>query len=84
MPRRRVETAPPAPEARDTIPTAQLLQRLEDHALGKVEMSSTEVRAAEILLKKRLPDLSTMAMAARACTLEEMLEAIGAGGARKA
>jgi hypothetical protein len=84
MTRRRAEASSPAKEdAREAIPTGELLQRLEDHALGKVEMSTTEVRAAEILLKKRLPDLSTVAMTARAGTLEEMLAALdgGSGGA---
>jgi hypothetical protein len=67
---------------REAIRTTELLQRLEDHALGRAEMSSTEVRAAEILLKKRLPDLSTVAMTARAGTLEEMLETLERGGAQ--
>ena len=91
MTRRRAETAKAeAPDGeRQGIRTAELLQRLEDHALGRLEMSSTEVRAAEILLKKRLPDLSTMAMTAKGGTLEEMLESLcresgGAQGAGKA
>ena len=86
MTRRRAEAKKAeAPDGeRQGIRTAELLQRLEDHALGRLEMSSTEVRAAEILLKKRLPDLSTMAMTARSGTLEEMLESIGAQGAGKA
>ena len=37
-----------------------LRKRLEDHALGKVEMTNTQVRAAEILLKKVIPDLSAV------------------------
>lgn len=34
-----------------------LINRLMDHVLGEVEMTSTQVRAAEALLKKCLPDL---------------------------
>ena len=34
-----------------------LIKRLANHALGKVEMSPTQVRAAEVLIRKTLPDL---------------------------
>jgi hypothetical protein len=74
MTRRRADT--PKADPREAILTSALLQRLEEHALGKVEMSSTEVRAAEILLKKRLADLASTAMTVQAETLEEMLAAI--------
>lgn len=50
-------------EAREKIKTTQLINRLQDHALGTVEMSSTQVRAVEVLLRKRVPDLSAMTMA---------------------
>ncbi len=42
------------------IKTAQLVNRLQDHAEGKVEMTSSQLKAAEVLLKKTLPDLSAM------------------------
>ena len=45
-------------EVRERIKTSMLLNRLTDHALGKVELSSTQVKAIEILLRKTLPDLS--------------------------
>ena len=35
-----------------------LVNRLSDHVVGKVELSATQVRAVEILLRKTLPDLS--------------------------
>lgn len=50
-------------EAREKIKTTQLINRLQDHALNDVEMSQSQVRAVEILLKKRVPDLTSMAMA---------------------
>ncbi len=50
-------------EAREKIKTTQLINRLQDHALGDVEMSQTQVRAVEILLKKRVPDLTSVALA---------------------
>ena len=37
-----------------------LLNRLTDHILGKVELSATQVRGIEVLLKKTLPDLSSV------------------------
>jgi hypothetical protein len=36
-----------------------IINRLVDHALGECEMTSTQVRAADILLKKVMPDLSS-------------------------
>jgi hypothetical protein len=44
------------------IQAAQLINRLTDHANGKVDMSATQVRATEILLRKILPDLSDVKM----------------------
>ena len=43
-------------ETRAKIKTSQLLNRLQDHVFGHIEMSSTQVRAAEIALRKALPD----------------------------
>lgn len=45
---------------RDRIRTTQLINRLEKHALGEIEMEPTQVRAIEVLLKKCLPDLSAI------------------------
>ena len=44
-------------KTRQKIQISQLINSLTNHVLGKSEMSSTQVRAAEILLKKTLPDL---------------------------
>lgn len=43
---------------REKIKTSQLVNRLTDHAFGKVELQPTQVRAIEILLKKTMPDLA--------------------------
>ncbi len=45
---------------REKIQTSQLVNRLTNHALGKIKMEPTQVRAIEILLKKTLPDLSAV------------------------
>jgi len=45
-------------EVREKIRASQLVNRLEDHVLGTVEMTSTQVSAALGLLKKCVPDLS--------------------------
>jgi hypothetical protein len=50
-------------EARGKIKTTQLINRLQNHALGAVDLSATQVRAVEILLKKRIPDLTSMSVA---------------------
>ena len=44
------------------IQAAILINRLSDHATGKVDLSSTQVRAIEVLLRKILPDLSDVRM----------------------
>ena len=43
---------------RKKIQVSQIINRLMNHVDGQCEMTTTQVRAAEILLKKALPDLS--------------------------
>jgi hypothetical protein len=43
---------------RAKIQAAQIINRLQGHLDGKFELSQTQVRCAEILLRKVLPDLS--------------------------
>lgn len=47
-------------EVRTKIQTSQLLNRLTDHALGEIELSTTQIKAIEILLKKSIPDLASV------------------------
>lgn len=47
-------------QTRSRIQTSMLLNRLADHVVGKVELQPTQVKAAEILLRKVLPDLSAV------------------------
>ena len=47
---------------RKKIQASQLINRLTDHILGKVELTSTQVTAALGLLKKTLPDLSNVTL----------------------
>lgn len=51
-------------EARKKIQTTQLTKRLQEHALGKLKkpMDATQIQAANILLKKSVPDLQSIAM----------------------
>jgi hypothetical protein len=48
-------------EIRTKIQTSQLINVLQNHALGieETELPASRMRAAEILLKKSLPDLSS-------------------------
>lgn len=46
-------------EIREKIRASQLINRLQGHVDGEVELSATQVRAAEILLRKSVPDLSS-------------------------
>lgn len=45
-------------ETRRRIRTSQLINRLEGHVFGKIDMTNTQVSAALGLLRKTLPDLS--------------------------
>lgn len=45
---------------REKIRVSQLLNRLHSHAMGKVKLSPSQVRSIEVLLRKSLPDLSTV------------------------
>jgi len=50
-------------ETRAKIQTSQLINRLHDHIFGKdgqaVEVSTTQMKAIEVLLRKTLPDLTS-------------------------
>ena len=45
---------------RDRMQCSNIVRRLLKHTMGEIEMSATQVRAAEILLKKCLPDLTSV------------------------
>lgn len=45
---------------REKIQTSQLVNRLMANANGDIDMSPGQVRSAEILLKKVLPDLASV------------------------
>lgn len=47
-------------EVRAKIQASQLINRLTNHALGDLDLSATQIRAIEILLKKSIPDLSSV------------------------
>lgn len=47
-------------QTREKIRTSQLINRLEKHAFGEIELTQTQVRAIEILIKKTLPDLASI------------------------
>lgn len=47
---------------RDAIQTSMLVNRLQDHVKGTVELSKSQVSAALGLLKKTAPDLSSVQM----------------------
>lgn len=48
-------------DVRTKIQASQLINVLQNHALGNLEeLSPTRLKAIEILLKKTLPDLSQM------------------------
>ena len=46
-----------AQQTRDHIKSSLLIKKVQDHVLGDEEMTQTQLRAAEILLNKTLPNL---------------------------
>lgn len=51
---------PKLEEMRRRIKSTLLLKALEDHVLKGSEMKASQIRAAETLLRKVVPDLSTV------------------------
>ncbi len=49
-------------ETRAKIKTSQLLNRLNDHVFSNTDISQTQMKAIEILLRKTLPDLSAVSI----------------------
>jgi len=50
-------------QTRAAIQTSQLVNRLQDFALGKIaEIETGRLKAIEILLRKTLPDLSSVTL----------------------
>jgi hypothetical protein len=47
-------------QSRAAIQTTQLLKRLQDHVNGKVDLKMSQIRAAEVLLRKTIPDLAAV------------------------
>jgi hypothetical protein len=45
-------------DVRSKIQTSQLINRLQDHALGKITLETSQIKAIEVLIRKTLPDLS--------------------------
>lgn len=47
-------------EIREKIKASQLINRLTNHALGELELTATQIKAIEILLRKSVADLSSV------------------------
>ena len=49
-------------KVRAKIQTSMLVNRLHDHVFATAELSQTQMKAIEILLRKSLPDLSAVTL----------------------
>ena len=54
-----------AERTRAKIRVSMLVNRLENHALGESDMSTTQIRAAEILLNKTISNLQSQEITKR-------------------
>jgi hypothetical protein len=59
-------------KVRQKIRTSMLINRLQGHVLGRIEMSKTQVQAAGMLLRKTLPDMIAQTVTLR--PLEQMAD----------
>ncbi len=72
-------------KTREKIQTSQLINRLNKNALSKEEiMTSGQIRSAEILLRKTIPDLSSQQVDSKVevsneMTVKEFFEEVSAG-----
>jgi hypothetical protein len=48
------------PRTREKIRASMLMNRLQDFVLGKCTMTPSQVRAAQLVLRKTLPDLKAV------------------------
>ena len=77
-------------EARAKIQTTQLINLLMDHALNGRKVKVSQLRAAETLLRKTLPDLSAVAHSGSIETKDAdqysdaYLASVAAGGSQRA
>lgn len=63
-------------DVKTRIQASQLINRLQGHALGKVNMADTQVRAALGLLRKVLPDVASTEITVKTTTYIDDLLAI--------
>ena len=64
-------------DVRKKIQASQLINVLQDHALtGEGELSPTRMKAIEILLRKSIPDLSSVELSGDADNPVNMVSAI--------
>lgn len=63
-------------KTREKIQTSQLINRLTNHAFGELELTSSQVKSIEILLRKTLPDLKQLEVSGSVVNLthEQWLE----------
>ncbi len=55
-------------ETRRRIQVGNIISYLERHLAGEVELSTTQLKAAEILLRKTLPDLTSVELSGEVST----------------
>lgn len=62
MPARKNRTGPLDGHWKNKIRTGVIVSRLQDHHLGKLDLTSSQIEAAKILLRKTAPDLANVAI----------------------
>lgn len=70
-------------ETRARIQTSQLINRLEDHVFGNIDLTPTQVRGIEILLRKTIADLSATTLSgdeANPVTIRQIITGVPRAG----
>lgn len=69
---------------RTKIQASQLINRLQDHVFGEVEMTATQLKAAEVLLRKSIPDLQALNISGEMTHRHTLAEVLGSLSKRAA
>lgn len=56
----RINKPEHAEKTKRLIQASQLINRLNSHALGKIEMTQSQINAAKIVIGKTIPDLKSI------------------------
>ena len=73
---KRINTIHIQEHIKEKIKASQLVNRLRNHVLGKIDLSATQVQAATALLRKVVPDIASSEVKVQIETVSDTLKEI--------